>query len=247
MNRRLIDPFLLGLQGTETAYPWWLTGGLPAQAFPHTQPAGGGDIGGGGSTSGTGGDGAPESGTGGGTTDGGTGGQPDEAAERMREHLSQADKKRAEAEKERDALAQRLKEFEDKDKSELERATARVQELEKKAAEQDSELADLRLQNAFLTVNNVTWHDPAAALLLAQREGFLDGVVGQDGKVDQAKLKTKLEQLAKQKEYLVKKDAGTPPPPPPPSGSGVGSGSRTPSNSTPEEKALKERYRLLNR
>lgn len=244
MKRRLVDPYLLGLQGIETAHPWWLTGGLPSSALPHTQPAGS-DGGAGGDGGGSGGTGSTDGEPTGGADGGGTGEPSTETVskaefDRVQEHLRQADRKREEAEK-------RLKEIDDKDKSELERTTARVEELEKEKEKQDRELADLRLQNAFLTVNAITWHNPGAALTLARQEGYLEGVVSEDGKVDQAKLKTKLEQFAGKNDYLVKKDGATPPPPPPPSGSGVGSGGRQRDNGTPEEAALKARYRVLNR
>lgn len=245
MKRRLLDTYLASTLGLDTAHQWWLTGGLPAIPQLNTQPAGGGESGGaaGGGTGGS--DGEPNSGTGsGGTGEGAPPAATDETA-RMKEHLSQADKKRAEAEKARDDALARLKEFEDKDKTELQRTTERVAELEKQVQQRDEDLASLRLENAFLTVNSVQWHDPKAALLLAQREGYLEDVVDDKGKVDEVKLKTKLEKLGKDKAYLVKKDDNGAPPPPP---SGQPAGSGTKGNKTgSDDAAIVGRYRALRR
>jgi hypothetical protein len=121
-----------------------------------------------------------------------------EEFEALRKQLSAADKNKSAAEK-------KLKEIEDSKKDELTKATERVAELEKKAVQQDKDLADMRLQNAFLTADTgITWHDPADALALAERQGYLAEVVGEDGKVDAGKLTAKLKELAKAKPHLVK-------------------------------------------
>lgn len=123
-----------------------------------------------------------------------------EEFEKLRKQLSAADKNKSAAEK-------KLKEIEDAKKDELTKATERAEELEKTVGKQAKELAEARLQNAFLSADTgITWHDPADALDIAERRGFLDGVVGEDGKVDPAKLKTKLKELAKAKPNLVKTD-----------------------------------------
>jgi hypothetical protein len=115
----------------------------------------------------------------------------------LRKQLSAADKRREDAEK-------RLKEIDDAKKDELTKATERAEELEKVVQERDRELADLRLQNAFLTADTgITWHDPADALDVAERRGYLKEVVSDDGKVDAAKLRSKLLELAKAKPHLV--------------------------------------------
>lgn len=139
-----------------------------------------------------------ETGTGTGTQDDGSGTVSRADFDKLRGQLSAADKSRAAAEK-------RLKEIDDKGKDELTKATERVTELEKAREADSKEIADLRLQNAFLTSDTgITWHDPADALALAERQGYLAEVVGEDGKVDQAKLNTKLKELAKAKPHLVK-------------------------------------------
>lgn len=244
MKRRLLDPYLFGPLGLDTTHPWWLTGGLPSIPGLYNQPAGEGGAAGGGNGGADGEPNTPATGAGG-AGDSGSGNGGDDKPEtvskadfdRVKTHLAEADRKREEAEK-------RLKEIDDKDKSELEKVTERTQELEKALQERDSVLAELRLENAFLTVNGVRWHDSKAALLLAQREGYLDGVADDKGKVDQGKLKAALDKLAKEKAYLVNKDDGAGAPPP--SGTPAGSGSRTTKNG-PDDAALRERYRTLRR
>lgn len=138
-----------------------------------------------------------------GTSDGGSDTVTREEFEKLRKQLSAADKNKSAAEK-------KLKEIEDAKKDELTKATERAAELEKTVTAQAKELADMRLQNAFLTAETgVTWHDPSDALALAERQGYLAEVVGEDGAVDKAKLKAKLQELAKAKPHLVKNDGAS--------------------------------------
>ncbi len=126
-----------------------------------------------------------------------------EEFEKLRNQLRAADKNKSAAEK-------KLKEIEDAKKDELTKATERAAELEKTVGTQAKELAEMRLQNAFLTAETgITWHDPADALALAERQGYLAEVVGEDGKVDNAKLAAKLKELAKAKPHLVKDGSRT--------------------------------------
>jgi hypothetical protein len=144
--------------------------------------------------------------------------------EKQKRQLQAADKKRAEAEK-------ALKAIEDSKKDELTKATERAEELEKAVETHKAENRELRLQNAFLSANEITWHDPADALALAERRGYLDGVVGEDGEVDSKLLGTKLKEMAKAKPNLVKTgkddadsggDSTTDKPKPPRTGAPVG-------------------------
>lgn len=138
-----------------------------------------------------------------GTSGGGSDTVSREDFERLKNQLSAADKGKA-------ALEKRLKEIDDAKKDELTKATERAEELERTVAARDKELADLRMQNAFLTADTgITWHDPADALALAERQGYLAEVVGEDGKVDGAKLRLKLQELAKAKPHLVKDDGAS--------------------------------------
>jgi hypothetical protein len=158
-----------------------------------------------------GGSGDPDSEPGGGGDPEGTGaGEPKDTEkpvtredfERLQKQLSAADKKREEAEK-------ALKKIDDAKKDELTKATERAEELEKTVQERDKQIADLRLQNAFLTADTgVTWHDPGDALALAERKGYLADVVGQDGQVDASALGKKLKEFASKHKHMVKSDGG---------------------------------------
>jgi hypothetical protein len=92
-----------------------------------------------------------------------------------------------------------------KEKSDLENAQSDLQERDTRIAELQSELSALKLNNAFLAANTISWHNPGAALKLAQSDGYMDDVVGDDGTVDEKALKSALQKLAKDHQYLVKK------------------------------------------
>jgi hypothetical protein len=126
-----------------------------------------------------------------------------EEFDRLRTQLSMSDKKRSAAEK-------ALKAIEDGKKGELQKVQDDLAEANKKNEMQATELATMRLQNAFLSADvGITWHDPADALALAERRGYLEGVVEEDGKVDEKMLATKLKEMAKAKPNLVKNEADT--------------------------------------
>lgn len=119
--------------------------------------------------------------------------------ERVKKRMSAADQRAAKAEK-------ALKEQEDAKKDDLTKATDRVKELESEVTELKGTLQSERLNNAFLSANKHAWHKPSAALKLAQSEGYLDDVVGEDGTVDEKALGSALSKLAKDNEYLIKKE-----------------------------------------
>lgn len=203
--------------------------------------------------SGTTGDGEPTGGAGGeggtGTgTEGGTGGDAEKPItraefDRLQQHLSAADKKRADAEA-------KLKEIEDAKKDELTKATERAEALEKDLQKYKEDLAVLRLDNAFLSVNDITWHDKEDAITAAQRGGYLEGVVSDDGTVDKKGLAKKLAELAKAKPHLVKAGSTNAPKnePLPPSGGAVGSGGgNTSKDPKTDEAGRRARYGRLYR
>lgn len=122
--------------------------------------------------------------------------EPSEA-ERLRARMKAADKRAAAAEK-------ALREKNDEGKPELEIAQRRVTELEEKTSAQDSQLRELRIQNAFLMNNTVTWHDPSDAI---RELSTMDGVeIDDDGKV--IGVKDAIKKLASKKPHWVKKDKG---------------------------------------
>lgn len=124
--------------------------------------------------------------------------------ERIRNQLSAADKKREEAEK-------RAKEFEDKDKGELEKATERADSAEKRVQALEGQLADLRLGEAMLTDPTYgadKWHDVEDVLYRLRRAVEDEGSavsIAEDGTVKgvSAFLKT----LATNKKHLLKTPA----------------------------------------
>lgn len=113
--------------------------------------------------------------------------------ERARARMKAADRRAAEAER-------KLREKDDAGKPELEIAQRRVTELEETTTQQDATLRELRIQNAFLMSNTVTWHDPSDAL---RELANMDGVdIDDDGKV--TGVKDAIAKLAKRKPHWVK-------------------------------------------
>jgi hypothetical protein len=172
------------------------------------------------------------------------GAEADAAA--LRNKIRLADKRAAEAEK-------RLRELEDKDKGALEVAERKLAEA---TATNDKLLVQVKeqaLENAFLTVNEITWHDPSDALSAAHRAKLLDGVQDEDGEVDQTKLKAALKALAKAKPHYVKKSTedqeedATKGAPKGSTATKTGSGRKTGTADGPTEAQLRDRYSALRR
>jgi len=161
---------------------------------------------------------------------------PEDVTERLRrveERMKAADRRATEAEK-------KVKEYEDKDKSDTERSAERIKELEAATSAKDKEIRDLRLQNAFLSSNDQSWHDPD----LAVQHADLSEVLNDDGSVDKKALKRALDALAKDKPFLVKATTAEPETPGGPSGEPVGTG-KTKSKKTIDEDALRKKYPSL--
>ena len=109
--------------------------------------------------------------------------------------------------KQREAdLAAKLKEYEDKDKSDVDRATGEAAELKKTNEALAGTNRKLALQLAFSLDRKYDWHDGAAALRLLD----LDGVeIDEDGEV--TGMTEAIKTLATKHPYLVKpKDDGGP-------------------------------------
>lgn len=161
----------------------------------------------------------------------------------LERRMRAADKRASELEAER-------KKAEDAKKDDLARATDQVKEMEERVTTLQSEVQSLRLQNAFLTANKHTWHDPEIALEMAQSKGYIeDDIVGEDGKVDKVRLGKALDRLAKEKAFLIKAeekkkdddddDA--------PSGSSAGGRSDNAKDERAKKQQLKGRFPVLNR
>lgn len=117
--------------------------------------------------------------------------------DKLKNQLSEADRKRAAAESE-------LQKVKDKDLSEKDKA---VKDLQTVTDERDGlvvEVNKLRLANAFLSANTITWNDSDVALEIASSKGYLEDAVSDKGEVDGKELAKALEKLSKDKPYLVK-------------------------------------------
>lgn len=154
----------------------------------------------------------------------------------LSERMKAADRRAATAE-------QKVKEFEDKDKDEATKTAERIKALEEQTEKDKEALRDLTVQNAFLAANDIDWHDKDVALAHANLSEVLDA----EGNVDKKALKKALEDLSKDKPFLVKAKAegdgdGTPAPP---SGAPVGSGRKGSRSGELDEEALKRKYPAL--
>jgi predicted ribosome quality control (RQC) complex YloA/Tae2 family protein len=163
----------------------------------------------------------------------------DERIADLEKRMRAADQRASKAEK-------ALKEREDAEKDELTRATDKAAELEKTVGERDATIRQLRLENSFLTANKHNWHDPDTALDLAERHGYLEDVVDEDGKVDKVRLGKALDRLAKEKAFLVKQDKKDDDPGGP-SGEPAGGRSDNVKDEKTKQKQLKGRFPVLNR
>lgn len=127
-----------------------------------------------------------------------------EEYDRLYARMQAADRNATEA-------AKKVREYEDKDKTELERATARAEEAEAKLAEATVAVQNQAIRLAFLSASSdVTWHDPEDALAFAMKSDDLkDLKVNEDGSVDKSVVVKAVKDLAKSKPYLVKKASET--------------------------------------
>ena len=142
------------------------------------------------------------------------------------------------------AAEKKVKEYEDKGKDVATKATERVTELEGLNTGLTEENRTLKVQNAFLSTNSVTWHDPDVALSQADLSEVLDS----DGGVDKGALKKVLDALAKAKPFLVKSetDTGDKSKGNGKTGGAVGSGSKK-DHKTASDEALRKKYPALSR
>lgn len=107
------------------------------------------------------------------------------------------------ADRNRQAAEDKVKEFTDKDKSELERATELADGLKTENESLTALIRDLRIEKAFLISNQYTWHDPEDVLVAVK--GELDKIdISDDGVVDKKSLKSVLDDIAKRKPHWIK-------------------------------------------
>ena len=166
----------------------------------------------------------------------------DSDMEALRARMKAADKRAAKAEA-------RLKEIEDAKKDDLTKAQDEVTELTEKVESLQSELSGLRLQNAFLTANKHSWHDPDTALALAQSKKYLDDVADEEtGEVDKSALTKALDRLAKEHAYLVKSEKNDKDDEPDgPSGEPAGGRSDNTKDEKARQQKMRGRFPVLNR
>ena len=134
-----------------------------------------------------------------------------------------------------DEANQRLREIEDKDKSELTKATERAAELETENAQLKTGLTQAQVKIAFLASNKYEWHNADRALALVD---LSEVTIDEDGKV--TGLDKALEALVKSDPYLVKATDGS-------SDSGPKGSSGAPAGSGKKDKDGANREKLISR
>jgi len=166
----------------------------------------------------------------------GTGSKDDAAdVEALKRRMQAADRRAADAEK-------KVKEYEDSQKDEVTKATERAKELEEKVSERDERIKELSMENAFLSANDIDWHDKEVAL----KHADLSEVLDDDGNVNKKALKKSLDDLAKAKPFLVKptEDGKKEDLPSGPTGTPAGSGGKKKQEGLSDEE-LRRKYPAL--
>lgn len=233
--------------------------GSPIWLFQGSAPDDDGTGGDGGSgndsgDSGDGGDGQGEGGSG----DGGSGSEgdnddddddddevdtslPDNVKAILKKNRAEAKAAKAEAKaaKAGEAAANaKVKGYEDKDKTELQKAQDDAAAEKKRAETLAAQLKASALGTAFLRDTTHSWVDPEDALELAMRKfGLVDLEIDEEGRVDKKAIKAIAKKLGEEKAYLVaneKPKGGA-------SGGSFNNGGNTPDKTT-NESALVRKY-----
>lgn len=106
------------------------------------------------------------------------------------------------ADRAKSAAEKKLSDQADKDLSESEKAKKEAAEAKAEAEAAKAGLRDARIQNAFLAVTDVAWHNVNDAYTML-KNSYMDGVdVDKDGKV--TGIEPAVKKLAREKAYLVK-------------------------------------------
>lgn len=166
-----------------------------------------------------------------------------------REEFDQLKKRMRAADKRADEAEAKVKRAEDAKKDDLTKAQDDLTQAQEKVAELEQQVSDLRLQNAFLTTNKHSWHNPDIALKVARSEKYLDDAIDEEtGEVDKVALGKAMDRLAKENAYLVKTDKSKDDDnPDEPSGEPAGGRSKNSKDSKKEKDALRRRFPVLNR
>lgn len=176
------------------------------------------------------------------TTGDGNEGDPRAKIDALTDEKDRHVRRRQEAEKERDELRARLAEIEGKDKTELEKVSTRVTELESENETLRNDLHRARIENAFLTDNKYSWHNPRRALDLAD---LSEVEIDEDGKV--LGLTKALDALAKSDAYLLKPKDGEKEEEVVSTGDPKSTSKRTAQQTDAEKQALVNKYPALRR
>lgn len=140
-----------------------------------------------------------------------------------------------------------LEKLKDKDAPELETVTKERDEARKRAELAEATLHDQAVQLAFFQVDGYNWKNPADALQLARRE--LKDVDVDEGEADRDAVAAIVEQLAKEKPYLLAEDApksgrGNPKGDPDRDTGAGGSGRTRRRKGGLDEKAIADKYKI---
>lgn len=127
----------------------------------------------------------------------------DDDDEDVQSQLRALRKRMKAADKRADAAEKALRDKEREGQSEADKVKEDLQEITQERDELAETVNTLRLENAFLTANEVNWHDSDTALALARTKGYLEDVVDDDGEVDKRALGKALKRLSKEHAYLV--------------------------------------------
>lgn len=112
--------------------------------------------------------------------------------EAMKRQLQAADQRRSASEAE-------LKKLQDAQLSETEKTKRDLEAAQREKAELEAQLKDQKINNAFLTDNTYDWHDPRAALRIADLKGV---EIKEDGTV--TGLKEALKAVADSNPWMLK-------------------------------------------
>lgn len=185
---------------------------------------------------GTGTDDGAGTGTGGEGGEGGKAGAADETVskaefDKVFARMQAADRAKNDAET-------KLREKEQAELGELDRAKVQLEEQKARADEAEKELKKTLIENAFHRENKHTWHDVADAIA-ALDMSLVE--VADDGKV--TGMAKAIEGVAKSKPHYVKNDDGSGPP----AANGANNGKRKGEGETPDRATLAKRFPALNK
>lgn len=142
-----------------------------------------------------------------------------------------------EAAKERDELAKKLREYEDKEKTDLEKAQRDLKEREDSAAKDKQENAELKLKLALHESEDVQkFADPKVAIALMDRTVVMD----KDGNVDLKGVAAECKRLMESKALRLKTDDNDEEEEPEPNRSGGANNGRKKSGEADQEALMKK-------